>query len=123
MDLNPKGFNARTHEFEFARHVVESQARLAVLPMAWLSTLGEDAIKKNPGNVDLDTLIYWVRRLEPVMDQEHAEETVVVTCNRVGVERGSVFAGSSVILAFKDGGVRVIAKAGAGTEELLVAEI
>ncbi|KAH8148158.1 uncharacterized protein LAJ45_07922 [Morchella importuna] len=93
MDLNPRRFETPFENYEFAHHVLDSKADL---------------------------------RLQPVLDkgpQGRSEETIFVTCNRIGVERGASFAGTSVVVGVSKGNIKVYGCLGRGTEDLLVCEV
>jgi protein N-terminal amidase len=63
-----------------------------------------------------------VRRLEPVIAAESADETIVVFANRCGVEDEATYAGTSTVLGIQDGEVSVYGILGRGVEELLVVD-
>lgn len=113
MDINPYKFLAPWSEYEFATHVLESGARLVLLPMAWLTTLKSEemggmgeveeeeealALARRP---DLETFRYWLTRFWPLVGGGGVRETgwegkgeegdgdvIIVFANRVGVEEG-----------------------------------
>lgn len=117
MDLNPHRFAAPFDAYEFGTHVVAARATLAVVPMNWLAGGGAGAAAEP----EEDTLRYWAQRMLPAVAR--AAPSVLVACNRVGVERGVAFAGSSAVLGLGGGRVRVYGAAGRGTEELLVCDV
>lgn len=101
MDLSPKKFEAPFNAFEFATHCVEKRVTLVLVTMAWLSQSQEVAtttMRAEPTEPELATVKYWALRMSPLMRTDH--ETVVITCNRCGIEGSTVFAGSSSILRF-----------------------
>ena len=136
MDLNPYTFTAPWTAYEFAHHVLRSNARLVVLSMAWLTRLtvaelgtGDDGarIAKEP---DWETVAYWVERLRPLV-QESGEgngerEVVVVFANRCGVEPGveeeARYAGSSAVVRIRGGEVEILGGFGRGEEGVLVCD-
>lgn len=119
MDLNPHEFTAPFEDYEFGTHVVASNATLAVVPMAWLT----EQSGGEPSRPDRMTQEYWASRMRPAMNRADGSETLLVTCNRVGVEDDVVFAGSSAVMGFVDGRVRVYACLGRGEEALLVCDV
>lgn len=70
----------------------------------------------------MDTLTYWVQRLEPLIRAENDEETIVVFCNRTGKEGSVVYAGTSAVLSIKQGEVAVYGILGRGVKDLLVVD-
>lgn len=70
----------------------------------------------------METLAYWVERLEPVIRAELDHEVIVVFCNRSGKEDDALYAGTSAVIGIKDGEVNVYGLAGRGTKELLVVD-
>jgi hypothetical protein len=70
----------------------------------------------------METLTYWVQRLEPVIRAEGEHEIIVVFCNRTGFEDDAVYAGTSTVLGISDGEVNVYGILGRGVKELLVVD-
>lgn len=70
----------------------------------------------------MDTLIYWVQRLEPIIRDESHEEIIVVFCNRTGMEDDVVYAGTSAVIGIKDGEVSVYGVLGRGEKNILVVD-
>ncbi|GJD04352.1 carbon-nitrogen hydrolase [Colletotrichum higginsianum] len=68
----------------------------------------------------MDTLTYWVTRLEPLIRAEKKEEIIIVFCNRTGIEDDAVYAGTSAVIGIQDGEVKVYGLLGRGERELLV---
>lgn len=96
------------------------QANLVILSTAWLTNDEQSAFLSNPDAPDLDTLAYWVARLDPVIRANYSKETIVVFANRCGVEDEATYAGTSTVIGIKDGEVSVYGILGRGVEELLV---
>jgi protein N-terminal amidase len=107
MDLNPKKFKAPYDRYEFASSLFvpplqhhetyqadkhRLDANLVVLCNNWLRS---PADKDTPVDVH-DSFLpnYWAGRLRPVLGLS----VVLVVANRVGVERGTRFAGASCVL-------------------------
>ncbi|KAG8159310.1 hypothetical protein KVR01_010971 [Diaporthe batatas] len=86
MDINPYKFEAPWHTFEFAFHVLEVRANLVILSMAWLTREEASTFCAKPDEPDMETLTYWVQRMEPIIRAENDEEIVFVFCNRCGIE-------------------------------------
>lgn len=70
----------------------------------------------------METLTYWVQRLEPVIRSEDENEIIVVFCNRTGFEDDAVYAGTSTVLGVVDGEVNVYGILGRGVKDLLVVD-
>ncbi|KAI0913270.1 carbon-nitrogen hydrolase [Ustulina deusta] len=122
MDINPYKFEAPWHAFEFAFHCLEVEANLVIVTMAWLTREDASLFSSMPNEPDMDTLTYWMARLEPIIRSENQEEIIVVFCNRTGVEGDSVYAGTSTVIGIKDGEVNVYGLLGRGEKELLVVD-
>ncbi|KAI8958641.1 carbon-nitrogen hydrolase [Daldinia sp. FL1419] len=122
MDINPYKFEAPFHAFEFAFHVLERRSNLVVLSMAWLTREDGRMFSRMPNDPDLDTLTYWVTRLEPLIRAESEDEIIIVFANRCGIEDDAVYAGTSAVIGIKDGEVNVYGILGRGEKELLVVD-
>ncbi|KAI3401055.1 hypothetical protein diail_765 [Diaporthe ilicicola] len=107
MDINPYKFEAPWHAFEFAFHVLEVRANLVILSMAWLTREDAGTFTSTPNEPDMETLAYWVQRMEPLIRAETTEEIIVVFSNRCGMEDDTVYAGSSAVIGIKGGEVNV----------------
>lgn len=102
MDLNPHPpteWTLDTGPYELADYCRSSDGKsrtnLLVLMNAWLDSHNDEDSKW-----DLGTLNYWCARLRPLWDVEHVREgggesekaeTVVIVCNRCGVDDGMYF--------------------------------
>ncbi|KAI0852298.1 carbon-nitrogen hydrolase [Daldinia vernicosa] len=122
MDINPYKFEAPFHAFEFAFHVLEMGSNLVILTMAWLTREDGRMFSRMPNDPDLETLTYWVTRLEPLIRAESEDEIIVVFANRCGIEDDAVYAGTSAVIGIKDGEVNVYGILGRGEKELLVVD-
>ncbi|KAK6206188.1 N-terminal amidase [Colletotrichum tabaci] len=120
MDLNPYKFQTPWHAFEFAFHVLEYDSNLVILSMAWMTREDGRMFSRMPNEPDMDTLTYWVTRLEPLIRAEKKEEIIIVFCNRTGIEDDAVYAGTSAVIGIQDGEVKVYGLLGRGERELLV---
>ncbi|KAH9047681.1 carbon-nitrogen hydrolase [Lactarius hengduanensis] len=112
MDLNPRSsWTIDGGPYELADHCLETGSNLLVLLNAWL-----DSEKEEDRDEDLSTMNYWATLLRPLWyrkgdepNDEGAElkkapedvETVVVVCNRSGIENGAKFAGSSSLFRLR----------------------
>ncbi|KAI0966630.1 carbon-nitrogen hydrolase [Xylaria arbuscula] len=122
MDINPYKFEAPWHAFEFAFHCLEVEANLVIVTMAWMTREDASVFSSTPNEPDMDTLTYWMARLEPLIRSDKQEEIIVIFCNRAGIERDTVYAGTSTVIGIKDGEVNVYGLLGRGEEKLLVVD-
>ncbi|KAK1504181.1 N-terminal amidase [Colletotrichum tamarilloi] len=120
MDLNPYKFQAPWHAFEFAFHILEYDSNLVIISMAWMTREDGRLFSRMPNEPDMDTLTYWVTRLEPLIRAENDEEIIVVFCNRTGNEDDAVYAGTSAVIGIQGGEVKIYGLLGRGEKELLV---
>jgi protein N-terminal amidase len=70
----------------------------------------------------METLSYWLTRLEPIIRAETEGEIICVFANRTGTEEEAVYAGTSAVLGIQDGEVKVYGILGRGEKELLVVD-
>lgn len=70
----------------------------------------------------METLTYWVTRLEPLIRSDNRDEIIVIFCNRAGVEDDVTYAGTSAVIGILDGEVKVYGLLGRGEKELLVVD-
>jgi len=121
-DLNPYRSKAPWDAYEFAYHILHKEANLVILSMAWLT--GEDVreLNRTPEEPDMQTLSYWLNRLEPIIRKESQGEIVVIIANRTGTDDKAVYAGTSCILGIHLGEIKVYGKLGRGEQQLLIAD-
>lgn len=91
-----------------------------VLSLAWMTRDDPRAFSRTPKEPDMDTLAYWLMRLEPLIRNEGEDEIIVVFANRTGLEDDATYAGTSAVLGIRGGEVRVYGVLGRGERELLV---
>lgn len=120
MDINPYKFQTPWTAFEFGFHILTVKANLVIISMAWLTLEDAQTFTQLAEEPDMETLTYWVQRLEPIIRAEGEEEIIVVFANRCGVEGEAVYAGTSAVLGVQNGEVSVYGLLGRGTKELLV---
>ncbi|KAI9433244.1 carbon-nitrogen hydrolase [Lactarius psammicola] len=112
MDLNPRSpWTVDGGPYELADHCLKTGSSLLILLNAWL-----DSEKEEDRDEDISTMNYWATLLRPLWyrksdepNDEGAEpkkapedvETVVVVCNRSGIENGAKFAGSSSLFRLR----------------------
>ncbi|KAJ4423823.1 hypothetical protein N0V82_001562 [Gnomoniopsis sp. IMI 355080] len=122
-DINPYRLEAPWHAFEFAFHILDVQADLAIVNMAWFTNEECAQFTQFPNEPDMETLAYWARRLEPIIRDESREELIIVFCNRTGVEdQLTVYAGTSAVIGIHQGEVKVYGLLGRGVKELLIVD-
>lgn len=90
--------------------------------MAWHTHHDTSLFSRRPQEPDLETLAYWVQRLEPLLSAKTEDEVIVVFCNRTGSEGDLMYAGTSAVLGIKRGEVFVYGLLGRGVKELLVVD-
>ncbi|KAK3637131.1 hypothetical protein LTR56_013863 [Elasticomyces elasticus] len=135
MDINPYKFTAPWTAYEFANTMLKADVKLIVLSMAWLTRLNEQDLVLEPERPDMETVAYWLERFQPLLRSNADEEVVVVFANRCGtegnrislgtgnvqVENGQVeveegdrvcYAGSTCVMRFQGGQVRMFEKPG-----------
>ncbi|KAI5461278.1 hypothetical protein BGZ63DRAFT_404151 [Mariannaea sp. PMI_226] len=122
MDLNPYKFQAPWHAFEFANHVLRMDSNLVIVSMAWVTREDRRRFTSLPNEPDMDTLTYWVTRLEPLIRADNQDEIIVIFCNRTGYEDDVTYAGTSAVIGIQDGEVTVYGLLGRGQKELLVVD-
>ncbi|KAK2058546.1 carbon-nitrogen hydrolase [Colletotrichum caudatum] len=122
MDINPYKFEAPWDAYEFAFHVLESYSNLVILSMAWLTRENAQVFTSTPNEPDMETLTYWVARLEPLIRENSNDEIIVVICNRSGIEDEAVYAGTSAVLGVQNGEVKIYGILGRGEKKLLVVD-
>ncbi|RDA93431.1 hypothetical protein CP533_2618 [Ophiocordyceps camponoti-saundersi (nom. inval.)] len=122
MDINPYKFEAPWHAFEFAMHILDAESNLVIVSMAWVTREDRSVFTRQPNEPHLDTLMYWVTRLEPLIRSENQQEIIVIFCNRTGIEDEVTYAGTSAVIGILDGEVNVYGLLGRGEKELLVVD-
>lgn len=73
-DINPYRSKAPWHAFEFAFHILDVRANLAIVNMAWFTNEACAQFTQFPNEPDMEALAYWARRLEPIIRDESREE-------------------------------------------------
>lgn len=90
--------------------------------MAWLTRDDPRAYSQVPREPDMETLSYWLARLEPLIRAEIEGEIIVVFANRCGSEGEATYAGTSAVLGINAGEVKVYGILGRGEKELLIVD-
>jgi protein N-terminal amidase len=70
----------------------------------------------------MDTVSYWLSRLEPLIRADATGEIIVVLANRTGTEGDATYAGTSAVFGIHDGEVEVYGLLGRGERALLVVD-
>ncbi|KAM3440407.1 hypothetical protein MY4824_002121 [Beauveria thailandica] len=122
MDLNPYKFEAPWHEYEFAFHALDVSANVVIVSMAWMTREEPREFSRMPNEPDLETLTYWITRLEPLVRADRRDEIIVVFVNRCGIEGDATYAGTSAVLGIHHGQVTVYGLLGRGEKQLLVVD-
>lgn len=78
--------------------------------------------RRTPNEPDMETLCYWLSRMEPLIRAEDTGEIIVVICNRCGTEGDALYAGTSCVLGIESGEVKLYGILGRGEKELLVVD-
>ncbi|KAB5563163.1 carbon-nitrogen hydrolase [Coniochaeta sp. 2T2.1] len=117
---SPYKFQTPWTDFEFGVHILRVKANLVIISMAWLTIQDARTFTTQPEEPDVETLTYWVQRMEPVIRAEGDDEIIVVFANRCGVEGDAVYAGTSAVLGVQGGEVSVYGLLGRGSKELLI---
>ena len=119
---SPYKLEASWDAFEFGFHVLEAQANVVIMTMAWQTHQDAESFNCTPQEPDLETLVYWVQRLEPLIRADKDEEIIVVFCNRTGTEGDATYTGTSAVLGIKRGEVFVYGLLGRGVSGLLMVD-
>lgn len=119
---SPYKFEAPWNDFEFAHHVLDSGATLVVIPMAWIANDGPQKFSRPPQEPDMDTLLYWVSRFEPIIRANSPEEVIIVFANRTGSEGDATYTGTSAVIGIQSGEVLVYGILGRGDKRLLIVD-
>ena len=102
--------------------MLRKDAELVIVSMAWSTQQNRESYTQEPQEPDIDSLIYWAERLEPIIRGKFREEIIVVLANRCGSEGDTVYVGTSCVLGIKEGEVNIYGILGRGEERLLVAD-
>lgn len=90
--------------------------------MAWLTREEPHMFNARPSEPDMETLTYWVKRMEPLIRSDDSHEVVVIFSNRAGTEGNATYAGTSAVLGIQNGEVTVYGLLGRGEKQLLVVD-
>ncbi|KKA25980.1 hypothetical protein TD95_002166 [Thielaviopsis punctulata] len=119
MDINSYKFREPWSKFGFAFHILRVEANIAVLSMCWPTALSAESFSDAPFDPDMDTLTYWVSRLEPVIRADSPDELIVIFSNRCGADDDVTYAGTSTVLGILQGEVTIYGVLGRGESDLL----
>ena len=119
MDLNPQRFEASWTLYELATYTLNSDTRLLLLSMAWLTHKTSTELRESSADPDPETLSYWIERIVPLVHNKE-RKVLVVFANRCGQEPPDArYAGSSWIGLVGFGKVNIWGIAGRAQETLL----
>ena len=76
LSPSPYRFETPWSAFEFAFHALDVGAHVVIISMAWLTREDAREFSQMPKEPDMDTLTYWVKRLEPLIRSESDDESV-----------------------------------------------
>ncbi|KAJ3281550.1 Carbon-nitrogen hydrolase [Rhizoclosmatium sp. JEL0117] len=120
MDINPYRFESPFEKFEFATFHRNTKADLLSCSMAWVLSPDED-LPRDKRTPLMGTINYWATRMTPVILAKE-KRVIMAVCNRTGGENGTDFCGSSCVLAFENGGAKLLGVLGYAEEGLLVVD-
>ncbi|ORE04732.1 hypothetical protein BCV72DRAFT_251071 [Rhizopus microsporus var. microsporus] len=114
MDINPYQLKADFHDHEFANYHLKHDTDIIFCCMAWLKNSGDER----------DMIKYWAFRLLPLhSDSANERHTYFIACNRIGVERGKIFAGTSCALDISNKNFTILDYMGCDTTGVMITEI
>jgi len=93
--------------------------------MAWSTREAASSFRQSLKDPDMDSISYWLTRLEPLIDDESSSGTIIVFANRTGVEEGeeeAVYVGTSAVIGIQAGVVSLYGLLSRGEEQLLVVD-
>jgi hypothetical protein len=99
---------------------MEAMPDLVIVCMSW--SIQRDGNLRYLEDERDSSLDYWIRKLGPVIKAEREKETVVVFCNRCGIDGKVYYAGTCAVIGIKQGQVIAYGILGRGKTELLVAD-
>ena len=120
--FSPYKFEVPWDAWGFAHHILHKQANLVIISMAWFTREDARAYSRTPKEPDMDTLSYWLARLEPLIRAGKEGEIICVFANRTGTEEKVVYSGTSAVLGVRAGEVKVYGILGRGEKQLLVVD-
>lgn len=122
MDINPYKFLSPWTNYEFAQHVITSNAQLVILSMAWLTRLNKEELQELPLRPDNDTFSYWMERFFPLQNAKGGP-VFLVFANRCGVEDEACYAGTSSVISYRDGRGYIYDMLGKWDEQCMVVDL
>ncbi|GMK54256.1 hypothetical protein CspeluHIS016_0108420 [Cutaneotrichosporon spelunceum] len=148
MDLNPRDFIAPWDAFELATFAVDNAVDVLVVPMNWLDPGEQDdsdededggleVPRRDPNVPSESNLNYWAARLAPlhdptpryseggVVEPAPGKDVVFVAANRVGKEEGTLFVGTSCVMAISSmpSRIELVEVCNRTEERVLIAEV
>lgn len=93
----PPKFLADYSAYEFSAHALTSRTDMLLLSMAWLTNKEPSYLSSAPKEPDMNTLRYWLKRLQPLV-KDMGKEVIIVVANKCGEEGPDArYAGTSWI--------------------------
>ncbi|KAK8859472.1 protein N-terminal amidase [Apiospora arundinis] len=117
------GVNDREPLYRLACFVRETQPRVVLLPMSWITSMDAYEFSCAPLEPDRLALDSWIRNLQPLVASNNGREVIFVFANRAGSAQGTFYAGTSAIVGIARGEVHVYGVLGRAGKELLVADV
>lgn len=90
--------------------------------MAWCTNTDPDDFFLKSGEPDMDTLLYWITRMQPIISIDSSQETIIVFGNRCGVEGDTTYVGTSTVIGIKSGEILLYGILGRDEQALLVVD-
>jgi protein N-terminal amidase len=90
--------------------------------MAWNTYEDVSEFTRMPLEPDMETLKYWISRLEPIIRARRSEEIIIVFANRSGIEGDAVYAGTSAVIGIQEGEVNIYGVLGRSAKDMLVVD-
>lgn len=90
--------------------------------MAWCTDAQRSLFFLKSGEPDMDTLLYWITRMKPILALDSSQETIIVFGNRCGIEGDTTYVGTSTVLGIKSGEILLYGILGRDEEELLIVD-
>ncbi|KAK7927893.1 carbon-nitrogen hydrolase [Apiospora marii] len=109
--------------YRLACSVRETQPRVVLLPMSWITSMDAYEFSCAPLEPDWLALDSWLRNLRPLVASNNEHEVIFVLANRAGSAQGTFYAGTSAIVGIARGEVHVYGVLGRASKDLLVADV
>lgn len=125
MDINPYEFEAPFEAYELARFCAAEEVELLLFSSAWCNRHPEEPPELAQAPDGRETLEYWASRLQPLIRRRDGggmpRRAYFVCADRVGVEHGTTFCGTSCVLSLAE--PAVLGALGTHEQGLLLCEL